>query len=449
MISAVCGRRGVKEMLGKGNQGIRIQARKNTLDSAPVPMPTPERVIIPMAVTGGSPSVPVVKVNDVVAVGQLIANPGEGLGVPVYAGVSGKVAPMETVRLPDGTVSDAVVILSDGAQTVAEGLTPPAVTNGREFIEAVKQSGLTGLGGEGFPSWAKLAVNGIETIILNGMESEPYATADHRAIVDYAKDVIGGAQLASKFLNARRIIAAVPETDKTAIEALKAADFMDVEIRPLPERYPLGADRLLVNTVLGKPIPRGREAVDVGVVVLNVSTAAFLAQYLRTGMPLVSRVVTVDGPLVKKPGNFIVPLGTPMGKLFEAAGGLHREPTKVVCGGPIGGVSVPDLDYPLLPRYAAVIALDEKEGSVPVPGACIRCGRCISSCPMGLMPTNIYKAREEGDAQALDQLKADLCLGCGICAYVCPAKRDLITSNRLAKQMLKAYQSEKQEANRA
>lgn len=436
-------------MLGKGNQGIRMKGRKGTLDCVPAPIPVPERVTIPLAVTGGSPSVSVVKANDVVAVGQLIASPGEGLGVPKYASVSGKVGPMETVRMPDGAISDAVVIVSDGEQTVFEGVAPPAVTNGREFIEAVKRSGLMGLGGEGFPSWAKLAVNGIETIILNGMESELYTTCDHRAMVEQAKDVIEGAQLAAKFLNARKIVAAVPETDKAAVEALKAADFMDVELRELPERYPLGADRLLVNAVMGKSVPRGKEPADMGVVVLNVSTAAFLARYLRTGMPLVSRVVTVDGSLVNKPGNFITPLGTPVGKLFEAAGGLREEPTKVICGGPVGGAALPSLDYPLLARYGAVVALDAKEGAVPAPGACIQCGRCVADCPMGLMPTNIYKAREEGDGAALDECRADLCLGCGICSYVCPAKRDLITSNKLAKKMLKAYQSEKQEANRA
>ena len=436
-------------MLGKGNQGLRIKGRKNTLNCAPIPMPAPERVTIPLAVTGGSPSVSAVKAGELVTVGQLIAAPGEGLGVPKYASVSGKVGPMETVRLPDGTVTDAVVIVSDGEQTVFEGIAPPTVTNGREFIEAVKQSGLMGLGGEGFPSWAKLAVNGIETIILNGMESELYTTADHRAMVDHARDVVEGAQECAKYLNARKIIAAVPETDQAAVDALKAADFMDVEIRTLPERYPLGAERLLVNAVMGKPVPRGKEAVDMGVLVMNVSTAAFLAQYLRTGMPLVSRVVTVDGPLVYNPGNFIVPLGTPVGKIFEAAGGLRKDPAKVVCGGPIGGVALPGLDYPLLARFAAVLALDEKEGAVPAPSACIHCGRCVRGCPMGLMPTNMYKARVEGDAEALDALKADLCLGCGICSYVCPAKRDLITSHKLAKQMLKAYQSEKQEANRA
>ncbi len=436
-------------MLGKGNLGVHLKACKNTAECAPVAIPVPEKVTILLSTFRGSVNDPVVKVGDQVSVGQVIAPASGGLAVPVHATVSGTVAAMTTVRSSDGSRTPAVVVKSDGLQTPWEGIKAPTVTNQEELVSAVRESGLTGLGGAGFPTWAKLSASA-EILLLNGSECEPYCTADYQLMCSDPAAVLEGAQLVRKFVGIQKIIVGIKESNTRAIDAMKkAAEGMEgVEIKALKGYYPVGAEKMCIQQTTGRVVPRGKLPKDVGVIVLNVGTAAFIAQYLRTGMPLVSKTVTLDGSAVKNPGLVTAPIGTPVAELFAAVGGFKEEPSKVLMGGPMMGISIPTLDFPLLRQNNAFLALDEKDATLPTETACIHCGRCVRSCPMNLMPTLLVKACRTEDGEALSDLKVDLCIECGVCAYVCPAKIDLVTSHRLGKQIFRSYQASKQEVRR-
>ncbi len=430
--------------MGMGNHGVRLPERKNTASCTPVVMPAPQQVRIPLSLLGSDTGAFLVKKGDEVAVGQPIANQGQGIGVPLYASVSGTVTGTETVRLVSGQSVQALVIASDGKQTPWEGIAPPKVTDLKSFLEAVRACGLVGLGGAGFPTWVKLGAQ-VDTLILNGSECEPFSTTDFVTLRDHASDVAEGAALVKKYLGLGTAILAAHSLPTGTADAFQKAG---IEVRQLSHFYPAGAEKTLIKEVTGRVVPRGKLPKDVGCIVLNVSTAAQLAVYLRTGMPLVSRTVTVDGSAVKTPGLVVAPIGAPVGAIFEAAGGFKSDPGKVLAGGPMMGVALPDLDYPLLWPNGCLLALNEKDSKPPVSSPCIHCGRCVRSCPMGLMPTSMVKACNEKDVEALEALQADLCIECGVCSYVCPAQRDLVTKHKLSKQMLKAHQRSKKEASK-
>lgn len=436
-------------MLGKGNLGVHLMGCKNTAECAPVAIPVPEKVTILLSTFKGNVNDPVVKVGDAVTVGQVIAPASGGLAVPVHATVSGTVEAITTVRTSDGSRTPAVVIKSDGQQTPFEGLAAPAVTNQEEFIAAVRESGLTGLGGAGFPTWAKLSANA-EVLLLNGSECEPYCTADYQLMCADPAAVLEGANLVRKFIGIPKLVVGIKESNTKAIEAMKkAAEGMEsVEIKALKGYYPVGAEKMCIQQATGRIVPRGKLPKDVGVIVLNVGTAAFIAQYLKTGMPLVTKTVTLDGSAAQNPGLVVAPIGTPIENLFAALGGFKGEPAKIISGGPMMGLAIPTLDFPLLRQNNAFLALDEKDAKLPNESACIHCGRCVRSCPMNLMPTLLVKACRAEDGEALNDLKVDLCMECGACAYVCPAKIDLVTSHRLGKQIQRSYQASKQEVRR-
>ena len=416
-----------------GNHGIRLNGHKNTVDCKPVAMPVPAKVRIPLALLGANTSTFLVQKGDEVAVGQPVATQGQGIGVPVYASVSGKVAGIETVRLASGAIVDAVVIESDGRQTPWEGIKPPVVEDLKSFLEAVRQSGVVGLGGAGFPTWVKLNAE-VEYLIINGSECEPYCTADYIALRDFTADVVEGVRLVKEYGRIPKVIIGVKHPPQGIEEAFKA--ITGAEIKPLQEYYPVGAERMLIKETTGRVIPGRKLPKDVGCIVLNVNTAAYLARYLRTGMPLVSRTVTVDGSAVNTPSVITAPIGTPVGDIFEAAGGFKCEPAKILAGGPMMGVCLPNLDFPLLWQNGSFLALDAKDAKVPDSTACIRCGRCVDHCPMNLMAFQIGKAYEARDLDTLKKIRADLCIECGCCAYVCPAKRDMVTANKLAKRYM-------------
>ncbi|MEG1720562.1 MAG: electron transport complex subunit RsxC [Pseudoflavonifractor sp.] len=432
-------------MLGK--PGIHLKPCKNTAECTPVAIPVPERVTITLSTFRGSVNEPIVKVGDTVQVGQPIAPAKGGLAVPVHATVSGTVEALTKLRMTDGSMTPAVVLKSDGLQTPWEGIKVPTVTNREDFVSVLRESGLTGLGGAGFPTWAKFSAEA-EILLLNGSECEPYCTADYELMCSNPKDVLEGASLVRKYVGIQKIVVGIKETNTKAIEAMKqaAAGMEGVEISPLHSFYPVGAEKMCIKETTGRIVPRGKLPKDVGVIVLNVGSAAFIAQHLRTGMPLVTKTVTMDGSALKEPKIVSAPIGTPIGELFDAAGGFRCEPSKIISGGPMMGLTIPDLKFPLLRQNNAFLALDEKDAFIPPESACIHCARCITNCPMNLMPTELAQACKAKDGAKLDKLMVDLCIECGICAYVCPAKRDLVTSHRLAKGILRNYQMAQKEA---
>ena len=323
----------------------------------------------------------------------------------------------------------------------------------QEFLDAVRDSGVVGLGGAGFPTSVKLSVkhlSQIQAIIINGAECEPYITSDTRTMLDRADDLWYGIELLQKYLEAKRVVIAIEDNkpECIALHQERCKKSQGVEVFPLPAMYPQGGEKMLVFNVMGAVVPEGKLPLDVGAIVINCTTLACIAQYIKTGMPLVEKCVTVDGSAVKTPKNLIVPIGTHLQDVFDACGGFQSEPRKVLYGGPMMGIAVPDLTVPVLKNTNAVLAFDAKEGAAFETTACIKCGRCIAHCPMHLMATDIETAFTLNKPEELQKLKVNLCIECGCCSYVCPAKRPLVQTNKLAKAMLASYVNAKKEAEK-
>ncbi len=429
--------------------GVQLPHHKNTADCAPVRMGVPTRVVIPMSMHIGSPAVPTVKAGDTVKVGQLIGECGKGLSSPVYSSVSGTVKKIDEIVTVTGAHVPALVIEPDGEQTPLESIVPPKADTHDEFIEAMKGSGIVGLGGAGFPTIVKLAADPskIDTIVVNGAECEPYITSDTRTMLDESNLVAEGIALLVKHLGVGRVVVGIENNKRKCIAAMRAAtaDMAGVEIKALPSVYPQGGEKVLVYHTLGRVIREGCLPLDCGVVVVNCTTVAEIAKYIKTGMPLVERCVTVDGSAIARPQNVIVPIGTPVSELVEFCGGFSVQPRKVLMGGPMMGVAVHDLSTPVLKQNNAILAFDREEATPPPETACIRCGKCASSCPVGLSPVEISLALAADDCERLEKLKVNLCMECGCCSYICPAKRNLVQRNKLSKLALREHLSKKEE----
>ena len=432
-----------------GLHGVHLKHHKNTAKMKPEPMPVPKSITLPMSMHIGAPAVPCVAVGDEVRVGQKIAEAGAGLSSPIYSGVSGKVKKIDEITASTGAKMRAVVIECDGEQTPAEGLVPPEVHDKESFLAAVRESGIVGLGGAGFPTVVKLNVpeGRVDTVVVNGAECEPYITSDTRTMLDESELVCEGLSLVMKYLSIPNAILGIEKNKPECIAEMKraTASMSGVLVRALPSLYPQGGEKVLVYHTTGRVIGEGKLPLDAGVIVVNCTTLASIAKYLRTGMPLVEKCVTVDGSAVKSPKNLIVPIGTSVRDVLDACGGFAETPKKILSGGPMMGVALVDLDAPILKQTNAVLALGEKEATPPRETACIRCGKCLDTCPFGLSPVEMAKAFEQGDDASLEKLKVNLCMECGCCSYICPAKRNLVQMNRLAKGKLRAYQQKQKE----
>ena len=427
--------------------GVHVPHRKNTAGEKPVRLPTPAVVTIPMSMHIGAPAKPVVNVGDEVKVGQLIAEASGFVSSPIHSGVSGKVKKIEDIIMSGGQFVPAIVIETDGQQTLFEGLAAPSVTNLQEFVDAVRASGVVGLGGAGFPSAVKLSVkelSSIEAVIINGAECEPYITSDTRTMIDDADLVWEGIELLQKYMQVKRVIIGIEDNKPQCISGFekRCMDAQGVEVKALPALYPQGGEKVLIYSTIGRAVPEGKLPIDVGAIVINCTTLAAIAKYIKTGYPLVEKCVTVDGSAVKNPKNVIAPIGTPLKDLFDFCGGFKSEPKKVLYGGPMMGLAVPDLDAPVLKNTNAVLAFTEKDAVLPKESSCIKCGRCVAHCPFNLSPCDIETAFRLKKPEELDVLKVNICMECGCCAYVCPANRPLVQVNKLAKVMLRNYQNE-------
>lgn len=437
-------------MLKKLN-GVTIPHRKNTSKMTAVTMSPKASVTIPMNMNIGKPAVPCVKVGDEVKVGQIIGETDGYVSAPVHASVSGKVKAVFPMLASTGNEILAVTIESDGKMELSETCVPPTVTDYNSFIEAVRMSGAVGLGGAGFPTAVKLDVKDtsrIEQVVINGAECEPYITSDTRTMIDNADLVSEGIELLKKWLNAKKIIIGIEKNKPEAIEEMNKLCDDTVSVKVLPSVYPQGGEKVLIYNCTGKIVPEGKLPIDVGVVVLNCTTLAFIASYIKTGVPLVNKMITVDGSAVAEPKNVIVPIGTPVEDVFEFCSGFKEEPRKVFYGGPMMGIALPDLTAPILKNTNAIIALNEKEAILPEPTPCIRCGKCVRACPLNLMPLEFARALSLKDFELLEDRKVNLCMECGCCSYVCPARRPLVENNKLAKAELRKYQAAKKEENR-
>ena len=421
-------------------RGIHVPHRKGTKNSAVVRMPAPASVTIPMSMHIGKPAIPCVKAGDTVKVGTKIGEADGYISSSVFSSVSGTVTKLTEYLLHNGTTTTAVVIESDGQMTVDENIAPPEINDQKDFVQAVKEAGIVGLGGAGFPTQVKLDVdnNRIEYLVINGAECEPYVTSDTYTMLNRAEDMKTALIGLNKYLGVKNVIIGIESNNKKAIEAMKnmaksITDF-SVLVKTLPAVYPQGGEKVLVYHLLGRQIPANKLPIDVGCIVLNCTTVATIGTLLSTGMPLTEKCVTVDGGAVKTPQNVIAPIGTSLQELFDFCGGLKEDPAKIIYGGPMMGITVPNAEVSVIKNTNAVLALTKKEAKLPKTTACIRCGACLNTCPFGLAPVSIAQAYEKKDYEELKDLSVLSCMECGCCSFVCPANRPLVQINKMAKQ---------------
>ena len=430
--------------------GIHVPHRKNTADSVPVRLAPPKTVAIPMSMHIGKPAKVIVKRGDEVKVGTKIGEADGFVSSPIHSSVSGKVQKVDEITIMNGMKVPCVLIDSDGEQTPDENLAPPAVSDYQSFLDAVRDSGSVGLGGAGFPTHVKLTVKDlsqVQEVVINAAECEPYITSDTRTMLDKSEYIQKGIELLRKYLGVQKFIIGIENNKPAAIAKMQelAKSVPGLIVKSLPSIYPQGGEKVLVYNTTGKMIPKGGLPLHVGVIVLNVTTLAFIAEYMETGMPLVEKCITVDGSAIKEPKNVIVPIGTPVADLIEMVGGTKEEPAKALYGGPMMGIAIPTLDSPVMKNTNAIIVMGKKEATPPKTTPCISCGMCVNHCPLRLDPREIALAYKKNAPDDLEKLHVDLCMECGCCAYICPAHRPLVQTNKLSKAVLRNYQNAKKE----
>ncbi|MBR3160544.1 MAG: electron transport complex subunit RsxC [Atopobiaceae bacterium] len=429
-------------------RGVRIPHNKATAELATTRMPLPTQVILPMHQHVGASCVPQVKRRAHVDVGTLIGHSDARMSADIFSPVSGTVREIRSIHYSDGRSDEAVVIVPDGEQTVDSAICPPEVTDYASLVEAVRHSGIVGLGGAGFPTWLKMDsdLSSIDCWLVNGAECEPYLSSDYREMVENPQTILHGISTCLDLSGVPRSLICIEDNKPKAIELLRqmAADDPRIDVFTLPARYPQGASRVILRNVTGRSVPRGGHLTDVGALLFNVTTMSEIGRFLQDGMPLTKRRITVMGDAIERPQNLEVFIGTPIGETLEFCG-LKEEPRKVVIGGPMMGITQTELDAPITRPNSGLLAFAHDVVDRPQTTACIRCGACIDNCPMRLTPISIQKAYQRRDVEDLDELMADLCVECGTCSYVCPAKQPLAQSVRFARSFLRAEQRKARE----
>ena len=430
--------------------GVHPKGHKElSCDMAIEPLPAPKLVVIPMSMHIGAPCKPLVKKNDMVTVGQKIGET-TGLGVPVHASVSGKVLAVEPRPHPGGSPVMSVVIENDFQDTLCPEIAAPAdvsALTGEELTKLIHDAGIAGMGGATFPTDVKISsgLGKLDTIIVNAAECEPYITSDDRLLRETPDRVIEGLRLLLRIFGLEKGYIGIEANKPEAIAVLKekCPAGSNIEIRVLKTRYPQGAEKQLIQSITGRQVPPGGLPAAVGCGVFNASTCAAIYDAVYAGMPLVRRAVTVTGSAIKTPKNFLVPIGTPYTDLIAAADGFQTEPYKVLTGGPMMGLAQFDLSVPVIKGTNAITCFSQKDNQeVKVPH-CIRCGRCVSVCPMHLMPLYLYQAERKDDIDALSSRNISDCIECGSCAYICPARIPLVQSFKNAKVKVRAAAAKK------
>ncbi len=425
--------------------GVHVPHHKNTAHMQTVEMPAPKMVTISMSQHIGAVCKSVVKVGEQVYVGQVIGDSDAYVSAPIHSSVSGIVKKIDKITVADGSKIEAVTIESDGEMRLFDDIKPPVINNLSDLLKATRDSGLVGLGGAGFPAHVKLNVpkdKHVDTLIVNVAECEPYITADHREVLENSWGIMSGLSALKEILGLKRIIIGIEDNKPDAIKVLKdianseSNKYNDICVLPLKASYPYGAEKVLIKACTNRVVPMGKLPIDVGCIVMNIASIAFLSEYMKTGVPLVKRRVTVDGDAISEPKNIIVPIGASVKDVIDFAGGYKEEPKKIILGGPMMGSSISDDSLYLAKQNNAILAFTEQKARLMEPTACIRCGRCVDACPMQLMPTNICKAVNQKDTKAMLDCNILNCMECGCCAYACPANRHIVQNIRLGKQIL-------------
>ncbi len=392
-------------------------------------MPFPAEVVLPVRQHAGRPARPIVREGDRVERGDVVAEADGWVSVPIHASASGRVVSVGLWPHPDGSMETSVRIEVEpwSAQAPRPRLVPAWERLTREeTVEAVRHAGVVGLGGAAFPTHVKLSPpdgKSIDTLVINGCECEPYLTTDHRTMVDFPERVHLGIRLMMRCLGVPRAIVGIEKNKPDALERMKATrpTDLDVEIVGLTVKYPQGAEKMLIDALLRRRVPTGRLPMDVGVIVQNVASVATIAEVFETGLPLIERIVTVTGHGVRRPGNWIVPVGTKIRDLLDASGGLTEDAREVVNGGPMMGASIANLDAPVTKGTTGIVVLVEGEVRRPETYPCIRCGHCLDACPVFLNPQILGQLALAGREDEMAGHHLSDCMLCGCCSYVCPS----------------------------
>ena len=417
-----------------------LSSQKQIVEATP-----PDRVVIPLSQHLGAPCKPLVAIDQAVKKGEMIGEPGGFVSAPVHASVSGKVIAIGEFPNAMGRFVASIVIENDRNETWTslednpeyEGLSPD------HLKEKVKQAGIVGMGGAAFPSVVKLSPpkeKPIDTIILNGSECEPYLTGDFRLMLERPKEIIEGLKVLMKILCVQRGFVGIEDNKPDAIKAIRETvkGEKNIELRVLQTKYPEGAEKMLIQVMTGRKVPPRALPMDVRVVVHNVGTAYAVYEAARYGKPLIERVVTVTGEGIREPKNLKVKVGTLISHLIHDCGGMKEEKVKVISGGPMMGFAIPSLEVPVTKGTSGIVVLTEREiVHTDKFQPCIRCGRCIDACPMGLMPSMLSIYAERGFYEGAKEYNLFDCFECGCCTFVCPSKRPIVQLIRIAKSMVK------------
>lgn len=430
--------------------GVHPRHNKNTDVLPSIRLTDFSEVDIPLHQQIGPPCTCVVSPGDYVRVGQVIARSEHPMAVPIHSSVSGTVKEIHHVVSEIGEPIEAVRIESDGKFVDDPSVAPPVIESREDFIAAVRASGLVGLGGAAFPTHIKLnppADKKPQFLLINAAECEPYITSDYRMICENPDQIIDGILAVMKWIDIPRAIIGY-EDNKPLVSRIfehelekrifKTGECHDIRVHKMKTVYPQGAEKMFIYALTGRKVPPGKLPHDVHVTVLNVSTVRQIGLYLRTGMPLVRRRITLDGSALNIHGNFNVPIGARVRDIIESAGGLREDPTKVIMGGPMMGVALDSMDCGLIKANNAILVFGSKETRVPPESACIRCARCVMACPMLLQPAGIDQASRRKDIEMLTHFRVMDCIECGSCTYSCPAKRFINQSITDGKKLIRA-----------
>ena len=433
--------------------GVHPHGRKEATAEKPiVDLTPPKELVYPLSQHIGAPAVPCVKTGDTVLMGQKIAEASGYVSANIHSSVSGTVKTIEKRLHPNGSVMECIVIENDGQDTPAPELTQPnrdyKTLSAKELIDLIQEAGIVGMGGATFPTHVKLtpppeAV--IDYVIINGAECEPYLTSDYRAMLETPDKILTGLAIILQIFGLKTGYIGIEDNKPKAIESMRAAaagfQDADIQIVSLKTKYPQGAEKQLINAVTGRKVKPGQLPWQVGCIVSNIDTAASITRAVVEHKPLLQRIVTLGGDALKNPVNYRVRIGTPFGYILEQSGGFSAPVKKLLMGGPMMGLAVPNQEVPVIKGTSGILAFGEKAARLDAEQPCVRCAKCLYVCPMSLQPNLLDKFSRSDDFAALEKLHIADCIECGSCAYVCPSKRRQVQQIKVAKVKMKSAQT--------
>lgn len=433
--------------------GVHPHGRKEATAEKPiVDLAPPKELVYPLSQHIGAPAVPCVKTGDTVLMGQKIAEAGGYVSANIHSSVSGTVKTIEKRLHPNGSVMECIVIENDGQDTPAPELTQPnrdyKSLSAKELINLIQDAGIVGMGGATFPTHVKLTPPPeakIDYVIINGAECEPYLTSDYRAMLETPDEILTGLAIILQIFGLKTGYIGIEDNKPKAIESMRAAaagfQDADIQIVSLKTKYPQGAEKQLINAVTGRKVKPGQLPWQVGCIVSNIDTAASITRAVVEHKPLMRRIVTLGGDALKNPMNYRVRIGTSFGYILEQSGGFSAPVKKLLMGGPMMGLAVPNQNVPVIKGTSGILAFGEKAARLDAEQPCVRCAKCLYVCPMNLQPNLLDKFSRSDDFAALEKLHIVDCIECGSCAYVCPSKRRQVQQIKVAKVKMKSAQT--------